>query len=50
MITPSIYLDQVNERQAVFHRRALLVGGVSGMGLVALGARLAQLQLLEAPR
>jgi len=50
MITPSIYLDQVNERQAVFHRRALLVGGVSGMGLIALGARLAQLQLLEAPR
>jgi penicillin-binding protein 2 len=50
MIEPSIYFDEVNERQARFHRRAFLFGGVSFMGLIALGARLADLQILESGR
>jgi penicillin-binding protein 2 len=50
MIEPSIYFDEVNERQARFHRRAFLFGGISGVGLIALGARLADLQILEAGR
>jgi penicillin-binding protein 2 len=50
MIEPSIYFDEVNERQARFHRRAFLFGGVTGLGLVALTARLADLQILEADR
>lgn len=47
---PSIYFDEVNERQGTFHRRAILVGGFAGLGLAALGARLTQLQVLEAQR
>jgi penicillin-binding protein 2 len=31
----------------VFHRRAFLLGGVAGAGLLALGGRLAHLQLIE---
>jgi penicillin-binding protein 2 len=50
MIRPAIYSNEVNQRQGVFHRRAFLVGGVAGAGLLALGGRLAQLQLLEAGR
>jgi penicillin-binding protein 2 len=50
MIEPSIYFDEVNERQARFHRRAFLFGGITGLGLVALTARLADLQILEADR
>jgi penicillin-binding protein 2 len=50
MIEPSIYFDEVNERQARFHRRAFLFGGITGVGLVALTARLADLQILEADR
>jgi penicillin-binding protein 2 len=46
----SIFLDEVNERQALFQRRALLLGGLAFAGLTALGGRLAQLQLLEAGR
>jgi penicillin-binding protein 2 len=45
---PSIIFNEVNERQGVFHRRAFLFGGAVGVGLVALGGRLAQLQLLQA--
>jgi penicillin-binding protein 2 len=41
---------EVNERQGVFHRRAFLMGGLAGAGLLALGGRLAQLQLVEAAR
>ncbi|HEY5288505.1 MAG TPA: hypothetical protein VIJ59_00600, partial [Caulobacteraceae bacterium] len=41
MFEPAIHLDQVNERQATFHRRAFLLGGMTGAGLLALGARLA---------
>ena len=46
----SIFLDEVNERQARFQRRAFLFGGLTGLGLVALGARLTQLQVLESGR
>ncbi|MHB8530868.1 MAG: penicillin-binding protein 2 [Caulobacteraceae bacterium] len=50
MIRPSIYFDEVNERQGMFHRRAFLFGGATGLGLLALGGRLAQLQLLQSGR
>lgn len=50
MSEPSIYFSDVNERQGVFHRRAFLMGGFTGMGLLALGARLAHLQLFETQR
>ncbi|HWF00821.1 MAG TPA: penicillin-binding protein 2 [Caulobacteraceae bacterium] len=43
-----LLLDEVNERQASFTRRTILFGGVVGGGLVALGGRLTQLQVLEA--
>ncbi len=47
MAEPSIFFAEVNERQGVFHRRAFLLGGLSGLGLVALGGQLARLQLVE---
>jgi len=50
MSEPSIFFFEVNERQGVFHRRAFLLGGFTGVGLLALGGRLAQLQLVEAQR
>jgi penicillin-binding protein 2 len=50
MTEPSIFFAEVNERQGVFHRRAFLLGGFAGVGLVALGARLAHLQLIETQR
>ncbi len=50
MIRPTIYFDDVNERQSLFHRRAFLFGGVAGVGLLVLGGRLVNLQLLEAGR
>ncbi|MDR7231827.1 penicillin-binding protein 2 [Caulobacter sp. BE264] len=50
MSEPSIFFFEVNERQGVFHRRAFLLGGLTGAGLLALGGRLAQLQLVEAQR
>ncbi|KRA69856.1 penicillin-binding protein 2 [Caulobacter sp. Root656] len=50
MSEPSIMFFEVNERQGVFHRRAFLMGGLAGGGLLALGGRLAQLQLVEAQR
>ncbi|HEX3919422.1 MAG TPA: penicillin-binding protein 2 [Caulobacteraceae bacterium] len=49
-MNPQIYFNEVNERQAVFHRRAFLMGGVTGVGLLALGGRLAFLQLVEADK
>ncbi len=45
--TPSIYFDEVNARQGLFLRRTLLLGGLSAVGITALGARLAQLQLVK---
>ncbi|HEX3364433.1 penicillin-binding protein 2 [Phenylobacterium sp.] len=50
MAEPSIFFAEVNERQGVFHRRAFMLGGIAGLGLVALGARLAHLQLIETER
>jgi penicillin-binding protein 2 len=47
---PSIFFAEVNERQGVFHRRAFLLGGFAGAGLLALGGRLAHLQLIETQR
>jgi penicillin-binding protein 2 len=49
-MNPQIYFNEVNERQGVFHRRAFLMGGVAGVGLIALGGRLAYLQLVEAAK
>jgi penicillin-binding protein 2 len=49
-LEPSIFFDEVNERQGVFHRRALLLGGAAGLGLTALAGRLAELQLAETDR
>jgi penicillin-binding protein 2 len=49
-MNPQIYFNEVNERQGVFHRRAFLMGGVAGIGLLALTGRLAYLQLVEADR
>ncbi|HUZ14129.1 MAG TPA: penicillin-binding protein 2 [Caulobacteraceae bacterium] len=50
MTRPGIYYNEVNERQGVFNRRIFLMGGVTGVGVVALCVRLADLQLLEADR
>jgi penicillin-binding protein 2 len=50
MAEPSIFFSEVNERQGVFHRRMFLMGGFAGLGLAALGARLAHLQIIEAQR
>ncbi len=44
---PSIFFDEVNQRQSVFHRRAFLLGGFAGAGALALVGRLADLQLVE---
>ena len=50
MAEPAIFFAEVNERQGVFHRRSVLLGGLAGLGISALGARLAYLQLLETQR
>jgi penicillin-binding protein 2 len=47
---PHIYFDEVNERQAAFHRRSILLGGFAGLGLTVLGLRLSQLQVADAAR
>jgi penicillin-binding protein 2 len=47
MSEPSIFFTEVNERQGVFHRRAFIMGGLTSVGLVALGGRLAELQIIE---
>lgn len=44
---PSIYFDEVNARQGLFLRRTILLGGLTGAGLLALGGRLGQLQLMQ---
>ena len=49
-MNPQIYFNEVNERQGVFTRRAFLMAGVTGVGVIALGGRLAALQLVEADR
>jgi penicillin-binding protein 2 len=47
MSEPSLQFSEVNERQGVFHRRTFVLGGLTGLGLVVLGGRLAQLQLMQ---
>jgi penicillin-binding protein 2 len=47
---PSIFFHEVNERQGAFHRRAFLIGGAAGVGVLALTGRLMELQLLEGDR
>jgi penicillin-binding protein 2 len=49
-LEPSIFFDEVNERQGVFHRRAFILGGFAGLGALALTGRLADLQLVEGAR
>jgi penicillin-binding protein 2 len=50
MTQPFFFFEEVNERQGVFHRRAILLGAFAGLGIAALGGRLAYLQLLETQR
>jgi len=50
MAEPAIFFEEVNERQGLFHRRAILLGGFAGLGFAALGGRLAYLQLFETQR
>jgi penicillin-binding protein 2 len=50
MAEPAIFFQEVNERQGVFHRRAFILGGIAGLGVAALGGRLAYLQLVQTQR
>src|SRR5689334_14427093 len=50
MTKPQIYFNEVNERQGAFGRRAFVFGGAIGLGALALGGRLAQLQIVESSR
>ena len=50
MTEPTIFFSEVNARQSTFHRRAFVMGGVVGLGLAALGVRLAELQVFENDR
>ena len=47
---PHIIFDEVNERQGVFHRRTFVLGGLAGLGALAMAGRLTQLQLVEAAK
>jgi penicillin-binding protein 2 len=47
---PSIFFEDVNERQGIFHRRIFLMGGLVAFGLFALTGRLAVLQLFQGGR
>jgi penicillin-binding protein 2 len=44
---PHIFFNEVNERQGVFNRRALLAGGFATVGVLGLSARLMMLQLVD---
>lgn len=45
---PSIFFSDVNERQGSFLRRTFVLGGLTTLGGLALTARLAQLQVVQA--
>lgn len=45
-----IQMSEVNERQGSFLRRTILLGGGALLGISALGARLAHLQIVESSR
>jgi penicillin-binding protein 2 len=47
---PHIFFNEVNERQGVFHRRALLAGGFATLGVLGLAGRLMELQLVDNTR
>jgi len=47
---PTIFFEEVNERQGAFHRRAFVMGGLVGAGLLTLTGRLLELQLVETGR
>jgi penicillin-binding protein 2 len=47
---PHIFFNEVNERQGVFHRRALFAGGLATLGVLGLSGRLMELQLVETSR
>src|ERR1700761_6164091 len=47
---PHIFFNEVNERQGVFNRRALLFGGLATAGVLGLSGRLMELQLVENDR
>jgi penicillin-binding protein 2 len=44
---PHIFFNEVNERQGVFNRRALLAGGFATLGVLGLSTRLMMLQLVD---
>ncbi|MGE5564625.1 MAG: penicillin-binding protein 2 [Parcubacteria group bacterium] len=50
MSEPRIFFSDVNERQGVFVRRTFLMGGLIGVGLLALNGRLLHLQVLQSQR
>jgi penicillin-binding protein 2 len=50
MSEPRIFFADANERQGVFVRRTFLMGGLIGVGLLALNGRLLHLQVLESQR
>lgn len=50
MSEPSIFFADANERQGTFVRRTFLMGGVTGLVLAGLSARLLQLQVLDSQR
>jgi penicillin-binding protein 2 len=50
MNEPTIFFEDVNERQGIFHRRSFLLGGFAAAGLVALSGRLMHLQLVQTGR
>ncbi len=45
---PSIFFSDVNERQGSFLRRTFVLGGLTGLGVLGLTARLGQLQVVQA--
>ena len=45
---PSIFFSDANERQGSFLRRTLLFGGGTALGVTILGARLGQIQVVQA--
>ncbi|BBF79754.1 penicillin-binding protein 2 [Asticcacaulis excentricus] len=47
MSEPSIFFEDVNEKQGTFHRRIFLMGGVTALGIFALGGQLALLQIVQ---
>ena len=49
-MSDSVNFSDANERQGAFHRRTFVLGGLTGFGIVVLGGRLAQLQLLQAEK